>query len=116
MSRLKEKELVKQTLAGSSPFLCRALKSSCLSHPSLPLCSLAPRLQPPSQFPSDVISPFCPFSLRGEVGRAGDQSPFKRQKPGPRSGSALLRSRREQAGPGVQVATGEGMGQVPATG
>ena len=81
------------------------MKNTHLSHPAPSLHSLAPRLQP--TLPVSLRCDQPPFSLRGEVERAGYPPLSQRQKPG----SALLRSRREQAGAGVQVAAGEGTGR-----
>ena len=100
------KELGKQRLAGSSPLAVLSFDE----HPPFPSRtlphSLAPCLQP--TLPVSLRCDQPPFSLHGEVGRAGDPPLSQRQKPG----SALLRSPREQAGAGVQAAADTG---VPST-
>lgn len=74
------KELGKQRLAGSSPLAVLSFDE----HPPFPSRtlphSLAPCLQP--TLPVSLRCDQPPFSLHGEVGRAGDPPLSQRQKPG----------------------------------
>lgn len=104
-------------LQEAAPWLCWALTSTHLSHPAPSLTVWHPVCSPPSQSPSDVISPLSVFMVKWggqelpRFHRDKSQVEYpplsRRQKPR----SALLRSPREQAGAGVQAAAGKGTGR-----